>query len=169
MRMLLHDLLTADLDDSTEWNALTHRLREVLPQLADAPLPAPHRLNEALCHVPQPVTPVAPVANDAATIMSVATSIQRAKGETHAATLILECLDSRGRKYDVHETLALVATSKDVAEATPTLRKAAQLLFVGITRPTHLLALAAHRARVEPHLDALKARGWLIRSVASHM
>ncbi|MFJ1550579.1 hypothetical protein [Streptomyces sp. NPDC088246] len=81
----------------------------------------------------------------AAPMMSVATSIQRAKDETHAATLILECLeclDSRGRKYDVYETLALVAQSKDVADVSPTLRKAAQLLFVGITRPTHLLALA---------------------------
>ncbi|MFE5114196.1 hypothetical protein [Streptomyces sp. NPDC056663] len=99
-----------------------------------------------------------------------ATSIQSAKGETHAATLILECLeclDSRGRKHDVHETLALVAQSKEVADAPATLRKAAQLLFVGITRPTHLLVLAMHRARAEPHLDALAARGWVIHSAAA--
>ncbi|WP_167467458.1 hypothetical protein [Streptomyces rishiriensis] len=94
-----------------------------------------------------------------------ATSIQRAKGETHAATLILECLDSRGRKYDVHETLALVAQSKDVADAPITRRKAAQLLFVGATRPTHLLVFAAHRTRIAPHLEALQARGWLVQSV----
>lgn len=99
--------------------------------------------------------------------MSVATSVQSAKGETHAATLILECLDSRGRKHDVLETLALVAQSKEVADVPITLRKAAQLLFVGITRPTHLLVLAMHRARAEPHLDAMAAQGWVIHSVAA--
>ncbi|WP_329550401.1 hypothetical protein [Streptomyces sp. NBC_00696] len=40
------------------------------------------------------------------------------------------------------------------------------MLFVGIIRPTHLLALAAHRTHAEPHLEALEARGGLIRSMA---
>ncbi|MFF1966600.1 UvrD-helicase domain-containing protein [Streptomyces sp. NPDC058232] len=166
IRIVLHDLLRADIDDPAEWNALTERLREVVPQLAEVPPASSRRLDDLLRHIPRPAPPAEPAVDGAAPMISVATSIQRAKGETHAATLILECLDSRGRKYDVYETLALVAQSKDVADASPTLRKAAQLLFVGITRPTHLLALAVHRARVEPHLDALEARGWLVRSAS---
>ncbi|WP_435210365.1 UvrD-helicase domain-containing protein [Streptomyces sp. bgisy034] len=165
MRVLLHDLLSADIDDPEQWKALMERLREVLPQLGDAPSAA-RRLDDFLRYVPQLAPHAEAVGNDTAPMISVATSIQRAKGETHAATLILECLDSRGRKYDVHETLALVAQSKDVAVAPVTVRKAAQLLFVGVTRPTHLLAFAAHRNRIEPHLGALQARGWLVRSVS---
>ncbi|MGW3873738.1 UvrD-helicase domain-containing protein, partial [Streptomyces sp. NPDC005055] len=135
MRLLLHDLLTADIDGPSEWNSLMGRLRDLLPQLADAPLRGLGRFDEILCHMPLPAPPTGPaVRGPAEVMMSVATSIQSAKGETHAATLILECLDSRGRKHDVHETLALVAQSKEVADAPVTLRKAAQLLFVGITR-----------------------------------
>ncbi|MFF9364462.1 UvrD-helicase domain-containing protein [Streptomyces griseoluteus] len=165
MRVLLHDLLSADTDDPAQWNALTGRLRDLLPQLADVPPLVTPRMDDSLRHVPRPVPPVEAAVKNAASMTSVATSIQRAKGETHAATLILECLDSRGRKYDVHETLALVAQSKDVADAPITLRKAAQLLFVGATRPTHLLAFAAHRTRIAPHLEALQTRGWLVQSV----
>ncbi|MER7729007.1 UvrD-helicase domain-containing protein [Streptomyces sp. NPDC096323] len=165
MRVLLHDLLTGDIDDPAQWDALMGRLRETMTQLADAPTVAPRRLDDLLCHIPRPVQSTELAPDGEGVGRSVATSIQRAKGETHAATLILECLESRGRKHDVHETLALVAQSKDVDSASPTLRKAAQLLFVGITRPTHLLAFAVHRARAEPYLDALEARGWLIRDV----
>ncbi|MET8965903.1 UvrD-helicase domain-containing protein [Streptomyces sp. NPDC004074] len=162
MRLLLHDLLTADIDDPSEWNTLAGRLREVLPHLAGAPLYDPDRLDDVLRYIP---LPTGQAVGGTVKAVSVASSIQRAKGETHAATLVLECLDSRGRKYDVCEALALVAQSKGVADAPLTLRKAAQLLFVGITRPTHLLVLAAHRTRVEPYLGTLAARGWLIRSV----
>ncbi|MFF3062352.1 hypothetical protein [Streptomyces sp. NPDC057909] len=38
MRLLLHDLLTADIDGPSEWNSLMGRLRDLLPQLADAQL-----------------------------------------------------------------------------------------------------------------------------------
>jgi hypothetical protein len=165
MRVLLHDLLSADIDDPEQWKALMKRLREVLAQLADPP-PTPRRLDDILRHIPLLVPHAETVGDDAAPMMSVATSIQRAKGETHAATLVLECLDSRGRKYDVHETLAIVAQSMDVTGAPVTVRKAAQLLFVGATRPTHLLAFAAHRTRIEPHLGALQDRGWLVRTVS---
>ncbi|MFI6567063.1 UvrD-helicase domain-containing protein [Streptomyces sp. NPDC050534] len=163
MRILLLDLLSADIDDPVQWNALMGRLRELLPQLADgAP---PPRMDHLLRHIPSPVAPADTVGQEAAPTTAVATSIQRAKGETHAATLILECLDSRGRKYDVHETLALVAQAQEVTDAPITLRRAAQLLFVGATRPTHLLTFAVHRSRIEPHLAALQSRGWLVESV----
>ncbi|MFE5082920.1 UvrD-helicase domain-containing protein [Streptomyces mirabilis] len=165
MRVLLHDLLSVDIEDPAQWNALMRRLRELLPQLADVEPLTVTRMDDFLRHTPQPVPPTGAAVENAAPMTAVATSIQRAKGETHAATLILECLDSRGRKYDVHETLALVAQSKYVADAPITLRKAAQLLFVGATRPTHLLTFAVHRTRIEPHLKALQARGWLVEIV----
>ncbi|MFC9855621.1 hypothetical protein ACIGW5_06320 [Streptomyces prasinus] len=44
---------------------------------------------------------------------------------------------------------------------------AAQLVFVGATRPTHLLAFAAHRTRAEPYVEAMTARGWTVHDVVA--
>ncbi|MGQ4440940.1 hypothetical protein ACN6LI_006245 [Streptomyces violaceoruber] len=96
---------------------------------------------------------------------SVAGSIQSAKGETHAATLILECLERSGKKYDVHEVLGLLSGQREASKALVTIKRAAQLVFVGATRPTHLFALAAHRTRAESHIEAMTARGWSVHDV----
>jgi hypothetical protein len=79
--------------------------------------------------------------------------------------LVLECLDRTGKKHDVTEVLALLAGVGDIARASPTIRRAAQLIFVGATRPTHLLAFAALRERAEPHTEALAERGWAVHHV----
>ncbi|MGW6404920.1 UvrD-helicase domain-containing protein [Streptomyces sp. NPDC055134] len=158
-RLLLHDLLTADIDSAEQWNQLMDQLKCVLPQLTDTSLRATRSLHEGLSHVPAPLVPTAPDSGTGAGF--VASSIQRAKGETHAATLILECLDSRGRKYDVDETLALITQGKNATDAA---RKTAQRLFVGITRPTHLLVLALHRTRAQPYLDTFATRGWEVHN-----
>ncbi|WP_030824430.1 hypothetical protein [Streptomyces hygroscopicus] len=91
--------------------------------------------------------------------------IQSAKGETHAATLILECLERSGKKYDVHEVLGLLSRQQDASKALVTVQRAAQLVFVGATRPTHLLAFAAHRTRAAPHIEAMIARGWSVHDI----
>ncbi|MFD0112486.1 UvrD-helicase domain-containing protein [Streptomyces sp. NPDC058320] len=162
-RLLLHDLLTVDIDSAEQWNQLMDRLKSVLPQLTSTPLRATSRLHEELSHAPAPR--VLTVPDTGAGDGIVASSIQRAKGETHAATLILECLNSGGRQYDVHETLALLTQDKDPEDASKAVRKAAQLLFVGITRPSHFLALALHRTRAQAYLSGLEARGWEIHTV----
>ncbi|MEU5062220.1 MULTISPECIES: UvrD-helicase domain-containing protein [unclassified Streptomyces] len=159
VRLLLHDLLTADIDSAEQWNQLMDRLKSVLPQVTDTSLQATRKLHQTLSHVPAPPTPTMLDAKTGDGF--VASSIQRAKGETHAATLILECLDRQGRKHDVDETLALITQEKD---ATDTTRKTAQLLFVGITRPTHLLVLALHRTRAQPYLDTFATRGWEVHN-----
>ncbi|MEU6935682.1 UvrD-helicase domain-containing protein [Streptomyces rubiginosohelvolus] len=166
-RLLLHDLLTADIDSAEQWNPLMDRLKGVLPQLTSTPLRATSRLHESLSHVPAPPGLVQPDTDTGDGI--VASSIQRAKGETHAATLILECLNSKGLQYDVHETLALLMQDKDPEHASKPVLKAAQLLFVGITRPTHFLAMAMHRTRAQPYLNAFEARGWEIHTVDANI
>ncbi|MCQ8835269.1 hypothetical protein [Streptomyces malaysiensis] len=87
------------------------------------------------------------------------------RGETHAATLILECLERSGKKYDVHEVLGLLSRQQDASKALVTIQRAAQLVFVGATRPTHLLAFAAHRTRAERYVEAMTARGWSIHDI----
>ncbi|MEU1185553.1 hypothetical protein ABZ464_49685 [Streptomyces sp. NPDC005820] len=97
---------------------------------------------------------------------SVAGSIQSAKGETHAATLILECLERSGKKYDVHEVLGLLSQQQDASQALVTVQRAAQLVFVGATRPTHLLAFATHCKRAERYVEAMTARGWSVHDIS---
>ncbi|MFI6085147.1 UvrD-helicase domain-containing protein [Streptomyces sp. NPDC051217] len=164
-RLLLHHLLTADIDRADQWNKLMDRLKETLPHLTGTPLPATRRLHEALGHMPVPLSRTVPTTGTDAGF--VASSIQRAKGETHAATLILECLDSRGQRHDVGQTLALITQATDIASASDTVRKTAQLLFVGITRPTHLLVLALHRTRAQPLLSTFDGWGWEVHSAAT--
>ncbi|MEU5233047.1 hypothetical protein ACH4MN_16220 [Streptomyces anulatus] len=42
------------------------------------------------------------------------------------------------------------------------------LVFVGATRPTHLLVLAAHRDRSKKYADAMTGAGWDIRDLTEH-
>ncbi|WP_329522180.1 UvrD-helicase domain-containing protein [Spirillospora sp. NBC_01491] len=104
---------------------------------------------------------------DAPVVSAVPRSIQSAKGQTHSATLIVDCLEHTGKKHDVSQVLSLIADGGGRAGQAPAyIRKAAQLIFVGVTRPTHLLVLAADLTRVRPHLPALRSReGWQIQNL----
>ncbi|WNI33398.1 UvrD-helicase domain-containing protein [Streptomyces sp. ITFR-6] len=174
-RLLLHDMLTYPLDSPVEWTVLTARLLRLLPDLTQSPLKGVARLADPLAHIPYVAQPTptpapAPVLDaladaDQGVVASVAGSIQSAKGETHAATLILECLERSGKKYDVHEVLGLLSRQQDASRALVTIQRAAQLVFVGATRPTHLLAFAAHRTRAEPHIEAMTARSWSVHDI----
>ncbi|NEW77228.1 UvrD-helicase domain-containing protein [Streptomyces rhizosphaericus] len=169
-RLLLHDMLTCPLDSHVEWAVLTARLLRVLPDLTQSPLKGVARLADPLAHVPYvslPTPVLEPLADaEHGVVPSVVGSIQSAKGETHAATLILECLERSGKKYDVHEVLGLLSRQQDASKALVTIQRAAQLVFVGATRPTHLLAFAAHRTRAEPHIQAMTARGWSVHDIS---
>ncbi|MFJ9155143.1 hypothetical protein ACIRP7_45545 [Streptomyces sp. NPDC102270] len=52
----------------------------------------------------------------------------------------------------MHEVLGLLSRQQDASKALFTIQRAAQLVFVGATRPTHLLAFAAHWTRAAPHI-----------------
>lgn len=168
-RLLLHDMLTSPLDSHVEWAVFTARLVRLLPDLTQTPLKGVARLADPLAHIPYVAQPAAalkaPTDTEQGVVLSIAGSIQSAKGETHAATLILECLERSGKKYDVHEVLGLLSRQQDASKALVTIQRAAQLVFVGATRPTHLLAFAAHRTRAEPHIEAMTARGWSVHEI----
>jgi DNA helicase-2/ATP-dependent DNA helicase PcrA len=78
-------------------------------------------------------------------------TIAGSKGETHSATLLLECVNRAGRKHDLVPVLPLILGSTDIASASASDRQAAQLAFVAVTRPRYLLALAMHEDRVAMH------------------
>ncbi|MFD7110991.1 UvrD-helicase domain-containing protein [Streptomyces microflavus] len=164
LRALLNSMLTETLDSEEQWKLLARKMLEVLPHLVQVPWADSTEAQEPLAYIPanQPPPPRLPQKADYSP--SVAGTIQSAKGETHAATLVLECLDSTGKKHDVAEVLALLA-GEDASRASVTVRRVAQLIFVAATRPTHLLVLAALRERAEPYVEELTKRGWMVHDV----
>ncbi|MFF2732903.1 hypothetical protein ACFVS9_34015 [Streptomyces sp. NPDC058008] len=50
----------------------------------------------------------------------------------------------------------------------PGVQAAVQLVFVGATRPTHLLVLAAHRDRGKHNAEAMIDAGWNVRDLTEH-
>ncbi|HCA5311605.1 TPA: hypothetical protein MW274_003714, partial [Acinetobacter baumannii] len=65
-------------------------------------------------------------------------TIHKAKGETHTATLVLETYRNG---YDINQLLPLLKGDKCKGHV---VKK--KLLYVGMTRPTHLLCLALHKS-----------------------
>lgn len=90
------------------------------------------------------------------------------KGETHAASLVLESYGGTSRKFDVALGLEYIAgvASKELAKLPKTQQAQMRNLYVAMSRPTKLLCLAANESRVpQTLLDALASKGWHIEMV----
>jgi hypothetical protein len=90
------------------------------------------------------------------------------KGETHLATLVLESYGWPGKRFDVEEALPIIA---GLSVRDPKLKEShlAQYrnLYVGMSRPTSFLCLAANAERVSDECKAaLIGLGWVVRNVA---
>lgn len=168
-RTLLLDILTDSLDDEKRWEAIVNQLFLLLVELTDDEKIGLNK--ETFAYIPPAIgcqkQHVAPVVPDGGVVRCVAGTIQAAKGETHAATLILECLDRTGNRHDVHEVLRCFLDGGSFPATDQTRQRMAELIFVGASRPTHLLAFAVHRTRAEPYMGALTARGWIVRDLTS--
>ncbi|HZG76583.1 MAG TPA: hypothetical protein VEZ72_12100, partial [Paenibacillus sp.] len=88
-------------------------------------------------------------------------NVHRDKRETHTATLYLETFY---RKYDIK---AIVNYMKGIytLPGTATLRNSLKMAYVGMTRPTHMLCVAAHKDSCEDHLQDLVRAGWEVHRV----
>ncbi|NEC05449.1 hypothetical protein [Streptomyces sp. SID7909] len=159
-RALLLDFLTGPVEGAGTWESLCARLTVAIRDLAGA---VAWDLRDASAPLGSAARPAAPSARPGP---SMAGTIQRAKGETHAATLILDCLGRTGQKYDVEQALAFLAGQGELGRASETVKQAMQLVFVAATRPTHLLAFATLKEHAAPHAAALESRGWLIRDIS---
>ncbi|WP_326733959.1 UvrD-helicase domain-containing protein [Streptomyces sp. NBC_01022] len=163
VRILLREILVnADVFDAAGWSMATEQLAVQLKLLTG------HQPREvgleftagAAAGVAGKAVPAV-----AAAVRAVPGTIQSAKGETHAATLILECLEKTGRKFDVTEALRMIAEASDPLRELKSVQAAVQLVFVGATRPTHLLVFAAHRDRGKQYAHAMIDAGWDIRDL----
>ncbi|MFH8476769.1 UvrD-helicase domain-containing protein [Streptomyces sp. NPDC018000] len=100
-RAILLDLLTGAMEEPEVWTVVTSRLAAGLRDLADGSALDLSSLDTVL--EPDRVQTGMPARQGTA----IAGTIQSAKGETHAATLLLDCLGRTGRKYDVGQAIPL--------------------------------------------------------------
>ncbi|CAO5179681.1 UvrD-like helicase ATP-binding domain-containing protein [Frankia sp. AiPs1] len=166
VRILLRELLAhTAMFDEVNWGVVTERLTVQMNLLAGQSLKA---VGLDFTPAAEAVTGAGDVSRSSAAVpavRAVAGTIQSAKGETHAATLILECLEKTGKKYDVTEALRIIAEGGDPQQESKSVQTAVQLVFVAATRPTHLLVLAAHRDRSKRYAETMINAGWDVRDL----
>lgn len=92
-------------------------------------------------------------------------TIHGVKGETHDATLVLE---TKNHEHDIHKLLEHLTVS-DTSEIKAKRKvKFARQLYVGVSRPRHLLCLAIHEDRInDGHKAALESLGWKVLPLKS--
>lgn len=91
------------------------------------------------------------------------------KGETHAASLVMESYGGTSRKFDVTLGLEYIAgiSDKHISKLPKTQQAQMRNLYVAMSRPAKLLCLAANKNRVSQDLrDALLIKGWHIVEVS---
>lgn len=88
-------------------------------------------------------------------------TIHKVKGETHTATLVLETFN---RTYDLKQLLSLLK-GKTIKNSTMVDSKK-KLLYVAMSRPTHLLCLAINKEHVnETDKIELESYGFIINEI----
>lgn len=94
-------------------------------------------------------------------------SLASMKGETHLATLVLESLGWRSKRFDLQEALPVICglKTRDPALKESNLSQYRNL-YVGMSRPTSFLCLAVNATRVSEECKAaIAGRGWVLRHV----
>ena len=93
------------------------------------------------------------------------TTVHAEKGKTHTATLYLETFYSRGQGNYESERLRNQFLYLNLNPNTiDVVKRSAKMMYVGISRPTHLLCVAVHKARFDEHLSEIDTRKWVIET-----
>jgi hypothetical protein len=87
-------------------------------------------------------------------------SIHGVKGETHAATLVVETF---ARQHDLKELLPVLTAGQHGSRLRDVARGHCKRVFVGMSRPSHLLCLAISAEHISnQEITALNANGWKV-------
>jgi hypothetical protein len=90
-------------------------------------------------------------------------SIHGVKGETHAATLVVETF---ARQHDLKELLPVLMAMQHGSQMKDSTRGHCKRVFVGMSRPSHLLCLAISAEHIsDVQAAALETNGWKIVNV----
>ena len=99
------------------------------------------------------------------------TTIHAEKGKTHTATLYMETYyysDGSGEKAKSYESQRLCEQIKGnqlLGNEKIRVKESAKMMYVGISRPTHLLCIAVHKERFEKHLSDINMSKWVIKRI----
>jgi hypothetical protein len=96
-------------------------------------------------------------------------TVHSAKGETHTATLYLESYyyNDAGKSYE-SQRLFNQFDGKDVATtALQRVKQSARMVYVGFSRPTHLLCFAVHKNRFDE--ATFRKNGWEVVYALDHV
>ena len=69
-------------------------------------------------------------------------TVHRVKGETHTATLYMETFNGG---YDINKIIHCLNPNTDKGKLSITQKQALKVVYVGMSRPTHLLCVAIHK------------------------
>lgn len=87
-------------------------------------------------------------------------SIHGVKGETHAATLVVETF---ARQHDLKELLPVLTGVQHGTQMRDSARGHCKRVFVGMSRPSHLLCLAISAEHIgDSQIAALEVAGWKV-------
>jgi DNA helicase II / ATP-dependent DNA helicase PcrA len=99
-------------------------------------------------------------------------SVHAVKGQTHTATLYFETAfgkDGTGAQAKSYESQRLAAQflgARLAGNHGKRVQQSAKMIYVGFSRPTHLLCFAVHRDRYEAGLKDAVAHGWTVDILA---
>jgi DNA helicase II / ATP-dependent DNA helicase PcrA len=93
-------------------------------------------------------------------------TVHSVKGQTHTATLYLETFyDKGGGNYESERLANQIKGSVFTKSKTEVINKSVKMLYVGFSRPTHLLCFAVHKSRFDSHLSDIDTDIWEIMEV----
>jgi DNA helicase-2/ATP-dependent DNA helicase PcrA len=95
-------------------------------------------------------------------------TVHSSKGQTHTATLYLESFYQQhgGGNYESERLSALLlGVAPPPGERHKYVRQSMKMVYVGFSRPTHLLGFAVHKARFDAHLNDINRDEWEVVNV----
>lgn len=95
----------------------------------------------------------------------IAATVHSIKGETHKATLYLE---TKYKKKDISSLIEYFVNKKPSGEILDEIKRKLRMVYVGLSRPSHLLAVAANEEKFnEEVIRKLKETGWQVLKICN--
>jgi DNA helicase II / ATP-dependent DNA helicase PcrA len=93
-------------------------------------------------------------------------TVHSVKGQTHTATLYLETFyKNGGGNYESQRLANQIKGNVFTRSNTEVINQTVKMLYVGFSRPTHLLCFAVHKSRFDSHLSNIDRDIWEVLEV----
>ena len=91
-------------------------------------------------------------------------TVHSVKGQTHTATLYIESAyyNDGGKMYESQRLAAQFGGERLAQNAGKRVKESARMVYVGFSRPTHLLAFAVHKDRFDQFPNGIDADSWSV-------